>query len=163
MANPRFSPLAIQRSQTTHQLFQEVADHRAANPKRLEIVFPWPPKGVSPNAKNRHWRAVGNAKKEYKSTCTKECQAAGLHLKKHSIVADGFNLQISYTFNPPNKIRRDKDNCIASIKALQDAIATVVGVDDNHFVTTYSMGECGAGNVTVIIESAAIKRARVAA
>jgi hypothetical protein len=40
------------------------------------------------------------------------------------------------------------------LKAGQDAIAAVIGIDDNHFVTTYAMGSPGAGNVMVTIEAA---------
>jgi crossover junction endodeoxyribonuclease RusA len=147
----RFSGYAIKRRQTTEALIQEVT---ANNPDRVEVAFPWPLKELNPN-KKLHRMIKAKAFKKYKADCINTALEAKLHLKKHTLVSNGLALRVKYTFNPPDKRRRDKDNCIGSIKALQDAIAHVVAVDDYYFVTTYAMGPNGAGNVTVLIEVAA--------
>jgi len=155
MTNPRFSALAHARAATTAQLKQEVADFEAANPKRVVITFPWPPPKVFPNRiRGQHWRVSHPAIKAFKSVCAGVCYEAGLHLKKHSLVAHGLKLRLTYVFNPPDRRRRDRDGMNGATKAMQDAIALVVGVDDYYFVPKYDIGEVGAGNVVVTIEAA---------
>jgi crossover junction endodeoxyribonuclease RusA len=146
----RFSGHDQRQRAMTAKLRAEVAEMQSD--KRISIVFPWPPKELSPNGR-LHWSKKAKAVRAYRSVCSGLCHEAGLHLKKHSLASQGLNLRLTYVFNPPDARKRDKDNCIGSFKAGQDAIATVVGIDDNHFVTTYAMGKPGAGNVAVTIEA----------
>jgi len=63
--------------------------------------------------------------------------------------------KLSFTFCPPDKRRRDRDNLIASMKAATDGIADALGIDDANFTATYSFGEpIKGGSVLVTISEA---------
>lgn len=88
------------------------------------IELPWPPKELSPNARE-HFRVKAAAAKEYRN------QAYWLAVGK--LTAPGDPIWVSMTFYPPDKRRRDLDNMFASTKAALDGIADALGVDDQTF------------------------------
>jgi crossover junction endodeoxyribonuclease RusA len=111
-----------------------------------EIVLPWPPAALRPNASSPgNWRRKSEAAKRYKHDCI---------LLTPKSIADGTHLAI--TFCPPDKRRRDLDNMLASFKAGIDAIAQVMGVDDYQFSISLTRGEpVKGGQVVVVIGEAA--------
>ncbi len=95
----------------------------------LHLTLPWPPKELSPNAR-QHWSALSRAKKAYRAACawTAKEQGAG------PITAERLHLTI--TFVPPNRRAHDLDNCLARMKSGLDGLADVLGVDDKHWTLT---------------------------
>jgi crossover junction endodeoxyribonuclease RusA len=90
------------------------------------VRLPWPPKALSPNHRSRsHWprtRAI-KAARQTAWALTLEAKATGKLL--------------SFTFHPPDRQARDRDNLIASMKAYQDGIADALKVDDSTFHPSY--------------------------
>lgn len=111
----------------------------------MNIMLPWPPTGLSPNARN-HWAKLAKLKKQYREACfwtAKEqmlnpIQAASLHL--------------TITFVPPTRRAFDLDNALARIKSGLDGLADVLQVDDKHWTLTIQKGEGIGGFVQVHIE-----------
>jgi crossover junction endodeoxyribonuclease RusA len=89
-----------------------------------KLVFPWPPKELSPNVRN-HWAVHHRAKKKYRQQCR--------------VVAEDFVLpekdrdKVNLTFHTKTARRPDKDNCIAMMKSGLDGIADAIGIDDSRF------------------------------
>lgn len=100
------------------------------------IDLPWPDKLLNPNAR-AHWRA--------RAPKVKHARLAAFVLMSASVPARERKLNwpkvgVSVEFCPPDKRRRDMDNLVASMKASFDGIADAIGIDDRHFIPTYSMG-----------------------
>ena len=96
----------------------------------IEISLPWPDKRLSPNARC-HWRE--------KAEAVKEARLIGFFVT-WNILEETYRCQppagkfsAQYTFNPPDKRRRDKDNFSAAMKSYQDGVADAIGVDDYYF------------------------------
>lgn len=115
----------------------------------ISVSLPWPSKDLSPNAR-LHWAR--------KAKAVKHARAAA-----HFIVMEtrgnarrlGRTANISMTFCPPDKRRRDRDNLIASMKAATDGIADALRIDDSKFEVSYRIGEPvkgGAVLVTISLE-----------
>lgn len=98
-----------------------------------ELILPWPPKALSPNART-HWATKSRAAKAYRQACFLLCRAAGLP------VPSGRAL-LAIEFVPPDRRRRDDDNCIASFKSGRDGVAEALGIDDSRFVTQTQISE----------------------
>lgn len=108
-----------------------------------EIILPWPPKELSPNAR-QHWAKLAKAKRLYRHACAITAISQGAK----RIAADGLHLTI--TFHAPNKRAYDLDNALARLKAGLDGLADVLGVDDSRWSYTISKGEpvgCFVGSV----------------
>lgn len=106
------------------------------------FTIPWPPSELNPNCR-AHWAAKSSAVKKYRGD-------AYLLAKAATGVYTG--LLVDLVFQPPNKQRRDLDNCLASCKSALDGIADALSVNDRDFKLTLSMGEPvknGAVQVTV--------------
>jgi len=97
------------------------------------ISLPYPPKELSPNARN-HWAVKSTATKNYRHGCAKLAEKQGL------TKIDAESLDLRVIFCPPDRRPRDRDNAIAAFKAGQDAIADVTGIDDHKFQVTYAPG-----------------------
>ena len=95
----------------------------------IEVVLPWPPKDLSPNARV-HWTKRSKAAKAYRSACGWHVRAAG---PKPKFASSG-PITLDIEFVEPDKHRRDLDNMLASIKAGIDGIADALGVNDRRFV-----------------------------
>lgn len=93
-----------------------------------ELVLPWPPRVLSPNARV-HWSVKSKAAKLYRSQCYWICKQSGLVAPE----TDG-RLHLWIDFYPPDRRRRDDDNIAASFKSARDGIADAIGIDDNRFV-----------------------------
>ena len=95
-----------------------------------ELVLPWPDRRLSPNART-HWRSLASVKRAARHL------AAALAIQSrwnHVELPDG-RLHLWMDFYPPDRRRRDDDNCFASTKAYRDGIADALGIDDSRFVS----------------------------
>jgi crossover junction endodeoxyribonuclease RusA len=109
------------------------------------IEIPWPPKELHPNARV-HWAARSRKAKDYKECCYVLARRELIRLKRSDF---GEKVNLDIKFYPPDRRRRDLDNCIASIKYAIDGIAMALGVDDSNF--TLSVGFCdGLKNVITV-------------
>jgi crossover junction endodeoxyribonuclease RusA len=110
----------------------------------VNLILPWPPKELSPNAR-LHWRALAKAKAAYRSSCawTAKEQGAG--------TIDAAKLALSVVFVPPDRRVRDRDNMIAAMKSGFDGLADVLGVDDGKWRITFEVAEEIGGMVRVTV------------
>lgn len=108
-----------------------------------QISLPWPPASLSPNARG-HWSKKAKAAKRYRGDCRILCMASGLRQIKRD------TLELSITFNPPDRRHRDLDNMLASLKSGLDGIADATGVDDSRWTITMTKGEPRRGGAVVV-------------
>lgn len=113
----------------------------------IEVVLPWPPKDLSPNARV-HWTKRSKAAKVYRTECGWHVRAAG---PKPKLAPSGpITLDIEFV-EPDKRYRRDLDNMLASIKAGIDGIADALGVNDRRFVFRIRSSDLIGGMVKVRI------------
>jgi crossover junction endodeoxyribonuclease RusA len=112
------------------------------------IDLPWPDKILSPNARV-HWAPKAKASRAARETAWALVRQTYVHAPSWARVA------VSYTFCPPDKRRRDRDNLIASMKAATDGIADALEIDDSKFETTYRMGAPVKGGAVLVTISEA--------
>ncbi len=98
-----------------------------------QVVLPWPPRVLSPNARS-HWRAKSKAAKDYRYRCFLEAKLARLR-------APAGRVLLMLEFMPPNRQRRDDDNLVAAFKSGRDGLADALGIDDSMFVTLVQLSE----------------------
>ena len=106
------------------------------------VVFPWPPKELSPNA-NIHWAKKAKFKKAYRETCWALTLEAKLETKALG------KIPIEITFYPPDRRHRDADNMVASIKAGLVGLADALKVNDRQFLPTFKFSDEIKGMVKV--------------
>jgi crossover junction endodeoxyribonuclease RusA len=127
---------------TAESFARQNADDRMfaglAMPPRV-VLLGWPDPKMSPNARV-HWGQrslrVRIARQEARVLTM---QAFGPRKPEWA------GARLAFTFNPPDKRRRDTDNCIASTKAVRDGIADALGIDDSKFECSYRIGEVVKG------------------
>ena len=93
-----------------------------------EIVLPWPPRQLSPNARV-HWSTRAKWAKAYRADCWALAKKAGVTAP----ATDG-RLHLWIDFYPPDRRHRDDDNMIAAFKSGRDGIADALGIDDKRFI-----------------------------
>ena len=108
----------------------------------MEIMLPWPPKDLSPNARV-HWARLARAKKVYRAECATQAMAQGARR-----LAAG-KLHLALTFYPPTRRAFDLDNSLARMKAGLDGLADVLGVDDKHWSLSIERADQLGGYVRV--------------
>ena len=113
----------------------------------LNLILPWPPAGLSPNARG-HWSKLAKAKKEYRAACAWTAIEQGVHR------IDAKRLHLTITFVPPNRRAHDLDNCLARMKSGLDGLADVLGVDDKAWSLTISKADEVGGLVRVEVRHA---------
>lgn len=91
-----------------------------------EVLLPWPPSILSPNAR-AHWAAKSKAAKAYREECAWITKAAGLRVDWDGVV------HAWITFFPPDKRHRDDDNLISAFKSGRDGMADALVVNDKRF------------------------------
>lgn len=84
------------------------------------MILPWPSRQLNPNSRHK-WKLI-NARK-------KQREDAFILAKQHK----PFTGHLIITFNPPDKRRRDLDNCLSMMKGAIDGIAEAWGIDDKDF------------------------------
>jgi len=112
----------------------------------VDLVLPWPPTKLSPNARLHHM-ALAREKKRYRHACW----ATALQQGARPMQAD--KLSVHLVFVPPNRRARDEDNLVASMKSGLDGLSDAIGVDDSRWKLTHDVahGEIG-GLVRVRVE-----------
>lgn len=111
-----------------------------------QIVYPWPPKQLTPNAKRRtHWRVYQPIAKRYRADCAVLTKASRIR-----IAAGDVPVLMSITFYPPDRRHRDDDGMIGAFKAGRDGIADACGIDDRHFRPSYHIAEPTKGGKVVV-------------
>lgn len=116
------------------------------------IELPWPPKELSPNARI-HWAKRSKIAAKYRADCHLLCRAAGVK------VPEGRRLLLALEFVPPDKRRRDDDNCLAAFKAGRDGLADALGIDDSRFVTQLYLSDQTTKGGAVRVRIAAYQEA----
>ena len=111
----------------------------------IELTLPWPPAGLSPNARS-HWAVLGKAKKQYRHACAMTAIEQGLKPSQTE------KLHLSLTFYPPTHRTFDLDNCLARMKSGLDGLADVLKVDDKHWALSIQKSGQIGGYVKVKIE-----------
>lgn len=99
------------------------------------VSFPWPNRVLSPNSRS-HRMVVYRAQQSAKESATWLSKCAGVRP-----FPLGQWLIVSVTFRPPDRRRRDLDNCIGMFKPWADGLALAAGVDDARWRVTYAMAD----------------------
>lgn len=112
----------------------------------IQIIMPWPARGLSPNAR-LHWAQVTKLKKPYRALGMARAVEAMRGLPPYP--KEG-KLPVKITFHPPDRRGRDDDNMIGSFKAGRDGVAEAIGVNDRRWNTTYCIAEPVKGGLVVV-------------
>ncbi len=112
-----------------------------------DLVLPWPPKELSPNAR-KHWAVRSRIAKRYRITCRLLAMQAGISAPITE------KILLSLEFVPADRRHRDDDNLVASFKAGRDGLADALGIDDNRFVTQFRLSDetTKGGAVRVLVQ-----------
>lgn len=117
------------------------------------IDLPWPAPELSPNSRV-HWAR--------KAPKVKHARMAAFALLSASVPArerklDWPKVGVRVEFFPPDRRHRDRDNIQASCKAYFDGISDAIGIDDRHFVPTYSLGDPVKGGLVRVTLSPVVE------
>lgn len=100
------------------------------NLDRLTITLPWPDPKLMPNRKNgRHWGTTQAQKEQARSDGYYAAQEA----LGRNVLDKPKRIPLKITFAAPNRMGRDIDNLLASLKHSLDGIAKGLGVNDKQF------------------------------
>ena len=113
----------------------------------LIITLPWPPAGLSPNARN-HWSKLAKLKKQYREACAWSAASQGAY----PMQAD--KLHLTLTFVPPTRRAYDLDNALARMKSGLDGLADALRVDDSKWALTIQKAPAGEVGGFVRVEVA---------
>jgi len=91
-----------------------------------ELVLPWPPRELSPNAR-AHWRKAAPIKAAYRRACYVLAKQSGIVIDWEG------DVHVWIDFLPPDRRARDDDNMISAFKAGRDGVADALGVNDKRF------------------------------
>lgn len=95
----------------------------------IRFEIPFPPSELFPNRANgKHWSSTRKAKDGYRDAAYWLAVEA-----RKAYPMPVHDLPLTLTFCPPNRINRDRDNCLAATKHALDGIAKALGVDDLVF------------------------------
>ncbi len=111
------------------------------------VVFPWPLKDLSPNARV-HYMTLHRAKKQYRTACWLAARKAGMSA---ATLLGSDKASVHLTFYPPDRRIRDQDNLIASMKSGLDGLADALKVDDSNFRVTFDISDDIGGMVKVSV------------
>jgi len=105
-----------------------------------QIKLPWPPAKLSPNARV-HWADKARAAKAYREECGwlfrqtfPLLTGAPTYCPAQALLVDG-RLPMWIDFYPPDRRRRDDDNCLAMFKSGRDGLADAMAIDDRVFIS----------------------------
>ena len=93
----------------------------------LEVTLPWPSSKLNPNVVV-HWAVRAKATKEARHYAYYYTLSKG-----HGQILQDCNFQLEQhvKFYPPDRRKRDEDNCLRMIKASRDGIFQALGADDS--------------------------------
>lgn len=98
--------------------------------KKLTLDLPWPPRGLSPNARLTVFAKAVLFKKTKQLAFLKTKQAlAGEKVR----LAKGERMNLKLVCVPPVLRYHDEDNLLANCKATLDGIALAMGINDHLF------------------------------
>lgn len=109
----------------------------------IQITLPWPPSGLSPNARN-HWAKTAKLKKQYRQSCAWSARSQGVRPMKAN------RLHLTLTFVPPTRRAYDLDNALARMKAGLDGLADALRVDDSKWSLTIQKSEGETGGFVLV-------------
>jgi crossover junction endodeoxyribonuclease RusA len=112
----------------------------------MNVTLPWPPSGLSPNAR-LHWSKVAKLKKQLRSAWWAQAVEQG------AIKLPDAPINVTLTFYPPDRRARDVDNMLSACKAGLDGLSDAIGVDDSKWTLTINKADTIGGMVKVSIES----------
>lgn len=108
----------------------------------MRVEFPWPDKGLSPNART-HWAVKSRLVKKARADAYLLTKAAG-----PVELPESGPIPLSIEFHPPTRRRQDLDNALSRCKSTLDGFAEALGIDDSRFEITMKMAGVG-GKVVV--------------
>ena len=111
----------------------------------MNIILPWPPSGLSPNAR-LHWAKLSKLKKQYRNVCAGHARIQGAR------AISAAKLHLILEFVPPTRRAFDLDNALARMKSGLDGLADVLKVDDSHWDITIRKAPAGTIGGFVLVE-----------
>jgi crossover junction endodeoxyribonuclease RusA len=100
------------------------------------ITLPWPPAKLSPNGSRGCYHAHATAARKYRGDCLSLLRSQNIP----KLYVDP-PLMVELTFCPPTKRLADLDNLLSRTKQGIDALAEVIGIDDQLFEYTLRRGD----------------------
>jgi len=115
--------------------------------QKYTIELPWFDSTLTPNGSQGNWRKKAAAKKKQRA---ESCLITKTTIQNKP---RGETLEIKLTYHPPDRRRRDLDNCLAATKGALDGVADALGVDDRNFrPITVDFGDvCKGGKIILEI------------
>ncbi len=113
----------------------------------MQVVLPWPPKELSPNAR-QHWAALARVKKQYRTACWALTRQA---MAEAGMASGAPKNEVHLVFVPPDRRNRDADNMLASMKAGLDGLADALKANDSKFKVTFDVSDDIGGMVKVSV------------
>ena len=92
----------------------------------IEITLPWPSSKLNPN-NTVHWAVRAKATKQARPFAFYYTLSKGYGQKLRNW---DIQLEQHVKFYPPDKRKRDEDNCLRMVKAFRDGIFQALGSDD---------------------------------
>jgi crossover junction endodeoxyribonuclease RusA len=110
----------------------------------MKLELAWFDPCLAPNRQKGGWRKKSAARKTQR---TYACLIAStIQNKPHGEV-----LAVNIVFHPPDRRKRDLDNCLAAMKGAMDGIADALQVDDRIFrPITIDFGKVTKGGKIII-------------
>jgi crossover junction endodeoxyribonuclease RusA len=100
------------------------------------MELPWPPAKLSPNGSRGCYHAHASAARKYRGECLKLLSSQTVP----KLYVDP-PVMIELVFCPPTKRLSDLDNLLARTKQGVDALAEVMGINDQAFEFTLRRGD----------------------
>ena len=113
----------------------------------LIITLAWPDSLLSPN-RVANWRKKATARKVARARAAIATRAGVGML---GAMPPDTSLEVSLTFCPPDKRKRDMDNVLSSLKSAIDGVADALAVNDCCFVYRMAWGDVVPGGCVVAV------------
>ncbi len=121
--------------------------------EELTIIVPLPAAVLNPNRSRVHWSKLSKATKIFREA---GYYAAMNAINRAKIRTPFAAVTIESHFYFPHKRRRDKDNCAASLKAIQDGLVDAGLVSDDEKITnglTFLVSNAANPRVELLVRS----------
>lgn len=119
----------------------------------LQLMLPWPPAVLSPNAR-AHWRVKAAAAKKYRAGCFMLPKEKRIDFAKFIIETakplPPSKIPVTLIFHPPDNRKRDDDNFLAAFKSGRDGMAEAWSIDDHRFAVTPRTGHVLKGGAVEV-------------
>lgn len=114
------------------------------------VELPWPPRELSPNAREGHWSVRRRASNSYRESAYWLTKSKAVDIVDSEYPVDGSQVLLQIQFFPPDKRKRDLDNMLASVKAGLDGIADALQINDQRFALNISRGSPVKGGKVMV-------------